>query len=166
MRKALSAIRHWPKPPAAKSMNDFFTFQIQTLSSFAFFPPQKKHYFAFKCYWLGWKVSWDTSGQNQWVDTFLQSESSRKQSRSLHSARHISQQPELLLIKICALAAHAAVREVGKANGNPIHSGWVKKAAEEYHFPPKIWLVQTALALTITMVSPSQSELTNDRSTP
>lgn len=144
----------------------FFTFQIQTLSSFAFFPPQKKHYFAFKCYWLGWKVSWDTSGQNQWVDTFLQSESSRKQSRSLHSARHISRQPELLLIKICALAAHAAVREVGKANGNPIHSGWVKKAAEEYHFPPKIWLVQTALALTITMVSPSQSELTNDRSTP
>lgn len=42
MRKALSAIRHWPKPPAVKSMNDFFTFQIQTLSFFAFFPPPKK----------------------------------------------------------------------------------------------------------------------------
>lgn len=41
-----------------------------------------------------------------------------------------------------------------------------KKAAEESRFPPKIWPVQTAHTLTITVVSPSRADLTNDRSTP
>lgn len=92
------------------------------------------------------------------------------ESRSEHfmPLDRFSQHSELSLIKICALAdSYHAVREAAeKRGGNPIRSGRVEEAAEEYRFPPKIWLVQTALALTITMVSPGQAKLTNDRSTP
>lgn len=130
MRKALSAIRHWPKPPCCQVYEWFFYLSDSNFIILCFLSPPKKTLFCFQVLLARLKNQPKSLLAKVSESTLLSSESSRKQSRSLHSARHISQQAELLLIKICALAAHAAVREVGKANGNPIHSGWVKKAAE------------------------------------
>lgn len=47
------------------------------------------------------------------------------------------------------------ITEVWKESRNPIRSGWGEKPTVRYRFPPKIWLVQTVLHLTITAVSPS-----------
>lgn len=86
----------------------------------------------------GLNITQGNSPQSSRVNVPFQTRSCRKYTQFLHAPGHAPQQPELLLIKICALADHATLHErFWKVRGNPIQFGWVAESRKGVPFPSK-----------------------------